>query len=186
MRLLVRSIQQSQASSGPAYGCFCVLYEPCPLLARYPQVLREWLPSGTAAMRLNIDATKQGNLARFFNHSCDGGNLKLLLGRWLGQAGLRDLSTSRKVAGCSMLALRLAPRLGSFPSDRPTHTLRSRVAPCRRTGSLLPRVLFATNRPVSAGEELTWQYGPPNAGPGGRPCLCGTTACLGFMPHEDV
>ncbi|KAL4426808.1 hypothetical protein ABPG77_006594 [Micractinium sp. CCAP 211/92] len=47
-------------------------------------VLREWLPSGTAAMRLNVDATKRGNLARFFNHSCGGGNLKLLLGRRAG------------------------------------------------------------------------------------------------------
>lgn len=61
-----------------------VSLEPCLSLACCPQVLREWLPSGTAAMRLNIDATKRGNLARFFNHSCGGGNLKLLLGRWAG------------------------------------------------------------------------------------------------------
>ncbi|EFN59137.1 hypothetical protein CHLNCDRAFT_137958 [Chlorella variabilis] len=47
-------------------------------------VLREWLPSGTAAIRLNIDATRRGNLARFFNHSCDGGNLQLLLARHTG------------------------------------------------------------------------------------------------------
>jgi len=47
-------------------------------------VLREWLPSGTAAVRLNIDATHRGNLARFCNHSCDGGNVRLVLGRWAG------------------------------------------------------------------------------------------------------
>lgn len=44
-------------------------------------VLREWLPSRTAAVRINIDATRRGNVARFYNHSCDGGNLRLLLTR---------------------------------------------------------------------------------------------------------
>lgn len=40
-------------------------------------VVREILPSGSACLRFNIDATHIGNVARFFNHSCDGGNLKL-------------------------------------------------------------------------------------------------------------
>ncbi|KAJ4763748.1 Histone-lysine N-methyltransferase SUVR3 [Rhynchospora pubera] len=44
-------------------------------------VVREHLPSGKACLRVNIDATKIGNAARFINHSCDGGNLKLLLVR---------------------------------------------------------------------------------------------------------
>lgn len=38
-------------------------------------VIREHLPSGKACLRINIDATKIGNIARFINHSCDGGNL---------------------------------------------------------------------------------------------------------------
>ncbi|XP_039139640.1 LOW QUALITY PROTEIN: histone-lysine N-methyltransferase SUVR3 [Dioscorea cayenensis subsp. rotundata] len=38
-------------------------------------VVREHLPSGKACLRVNIDATKVGNVARFINHSCDGGNL---------------------------------------------------------------------------------------------------------------
>eukprot|EP00249_Psilotum_nudum_P021935 c28307_g1_i4 orf=180-1457(+) len=38
-------------------------------------VLREHLPSQQACLRLNIDATRVGNVARFINHACDGGNL---------------------------------------------------------------------------------------------------------------
>lgn len=34
------------------------------------QVVREVLPSGEASLRVNIDATAKGNLARFFNHRC--------------------------------------------------------------------------------------------------------------------
>ena len=35
-------------------------------------------------MRVNIDATKVGNVARFINHSCDGGNLQPVLVRSSG------------------------------------------------------------------------------------------------------
>ena len=42
------------------------------------QVVRETLPSGLT-LRANIDATLKGNIARFINHSCDGGNLRLAL-----------------------------------------------------------------------------------------------------------
>ena len=44
-------------------------------------VLREVLPSGSAALRTTIDATVKGNIARFFNHRCGGGNLDLLTSR---------------------------------------------------------------------------------------------------------
>ncbi|EIE24024.1 SET domain-containing protein, partial [Coccomyxa subellipsoidea C-169] len=47
-------------------------------------VVREWLPSGDACLRINIDATRIGNVARFFNHSCGGGNLELVLVRCCG------------------------------------------------------------------------------------------------------
>ena len=47
-------------------------------------VLREHLPSGKACMRINIDATRMGNVARFINHSCDGGNLVTKLVRSSG------------------------------------------------------------------------------------------------------
>ncbi|KAK9068508.1 hypothetical protein SSX86_012622 [Deinandra increscens subsp. villosa] len=47
-------------------------------------VVREHLPSGNACMRINIDATRTGNVARFINHSCDGGNLSTVLVRSSG------------------------------------------------------------------------------------------------------
>ncbi|KAF7030978.1 hypothetical protein CFC21_042389 [Triticum aestivum] len=47
-------------------------------------VIREHLPSGRVCMRVNIDATKVGNVARFINHSCDGGNLRPILVRSSG------------------------------------------------------------------------------------------------------
>ncbi|KAJ6434017.1 hypothetical protein OIU84_017684 [Salix udensis] len=47
-------------------------------------VVREHLPSGKACLRINIDATRTGNVARFINHSCDGGNLATVLVRHTG------------------------------------------------------------------------------------------------------
>ncbi|KAI7742355.1 hypothetical protein M8C21_005977 [Ambrosia artemisiifolia] len=47
-------------------------------------VVREHLPSGNACLRINIDATRIGNVARFINHSCDGGNLLTVLVRSSG------------------------------------------------------------------------------------------------------
>ncbi|KAJ4970348.1 hypothetical protein NE237_003447 [Protea cynaroides] len=44
-------------------------------------VVREHLPSRKACLRVNIDATRVGNVARFINHSCDGGNLSTVLVR---------------------------------------------------------------------------------------------------------
>lgn len=41
--------------------------------------VRQLLPSGSAAVRVSIDATRRGNVGRFFNHSCDGGNLEVVL-----------------------------------------------------------------------------------------------------------
>ncbi|CAN6464999.1 unnamed protein product [Victoria cruziana] len=42
-------------------------------------VVREHLPSGKSCLRINIDATRVGNVARFINHACDGGNLSTVL-----------------------------------------------------------------------------------------------------------
>ncbi|CAN4080666.1 unnamed protein product [Withania somnifera] len=47
-------------------------------------VVKEHLPSGNACMRINIDATIIGNIARFINHSCDGGNVCTLIVRSSG------------------------------------------------------------------------------------------------------
>ena len=73
-------------------------------------------------------------------------------------------------------------------------------------GEILPRVALFAARDIALGEELTFSYGQPNsqavAGEvptplpsaaetsGGsrsqRRCFCGTAACSGFMPIDDV
>nr|XP_027066114.1 histone-lysine N-methyltransferase SUVR3-like [Coffea arabica] len=47
-------------------------------------VVKEHLPSRDVCMRINVDATRVGNVARFINHSCDGGNLDTIILRSSG------------------------------------------------------------------------------------------------------
>eukprot|EP00850_Spirogloea_muscicola_P008923 SM000049S16694 [mRNA] locus=s49:113601:114811:+ [translate_table: standard] len=61
----------------------------------YLLVVREHLPSGRACLRLNVDPLLAGNIGRFMNHSCSGGNISVCLTR---------------PAGC------LVPRVGLFAS----------------------------------------------------------------------
>ena len=42
----------------------------CLMGAHCLQAVREYLPSRQASLRLTIDATRVGNIARFFNHRC--------------------------------------------------------------------------------------------------------------------
>lgn len=59
-------------------------------------------------------------------------------------------------------------------------------------GALIPRICLFAARDIQANEELTFSYGEPYDGRRGvshcaaRPCACGTTACLGFLPCEDA
>jgi SET domain-containing protein len=43
------------------------------------QIVRQWLPSQQLALRVNIDATRRGNAARFANHRCGDANCDLVL-----------------------------------------------------------------------------------------------------------
>lgn len=47
-------------------------------------VVKEHLQSGNICIRMNIDATNIGNIARFINHSCNGGNLCTVIVRSSG------------------------------------------------------------------------------------------------------
>nr|CAB3474402.1 unnamed protein product [Digitaria exilis] len=70
-------------------------------------VIREHLPSGKACLRVNIDATKVGNVARFINHSCDRGNLQPVLVRASGSLlprlcffSARDIEEGEELTFC--------------------------------------------------------------------------------------
>jgi len=52
-----------------------------------------------------------------------------------------------------------------------------------RTTSLVPWVALFACRSISAGEELTFSYGPP-ALDSGVPCVCGSSLCSGFLPFD--
>lgn len=56
----------------------------------------------------------------------------------------------------------------------------------RSSGRLLPRVGLFARRDVAQGEELTISYGSPTSTPGPGRCLCGTPACLGYLPSQQV
>jgi SET domain-containing protein len=70
-------------------------------------VARVVLPSAGSALRLNVDGTRRGNVARFINHSCDGGNLDAVLvmakgarrGARAEAKGWRARSSRRPVGG---------------------------------------------------------------------------------------
>ena len=76
----------------------------CVLLS-FTQVVREWLPSCNACVRINVDATYVSNAAHFFSHSCDGGNLLIVLIRrtgslvpMLGMFARRDISAGEELS----------------------------------------------------------------------------------------
>ena len=81
------------------------------------------------------DATVKGNISRFINHDCSGGNLTMVTFRY--------------------------------------------------HGSLISKLGIIASRDILPGEELTMQYGHPNATPNAPPCYCRSKECLGFMPHEN-
>ncbi|KAL3693396.1 hypothetical protein R1sor_007047 [Riccia sorocarpa] len=77
-------------------------------------VLREHLPSGRASVRVNIDATRVGNVARFINHSCDGGNL---------------LPCIIRLAGCPIPKLGLFAERSIFDGEELTYSYGAGVTP---------------------------------------------------------
>ena len=53
---------------------------------------------------------------------------------------------------------------------------------------LLPAVALLAAQDICSGAELCFSYGLPNASgnDGSAPCLCGTAACQGWLPREQL
>ncbi|KAK3282212.1 hypothetical protein CYMTET_10050 [Cymbomonas tetramitiformis] len=118
-------------------------------------VLREVMGSGSASLRINIDATYYGNAARFINHSCDGGNLQIELVR-IGSNPLPRVAffTSRGVPAYSELTF----AYGDIP---------------------VPNVHKAHQSSNENGETNN------TAGLSHAVCKCGTPACSGWLPRDE-
>lgn len=128
------------------------------------QVVRQHLPSGRAALRFNIDATRRGNVARFVNHRCGDPSATLaivwrcgeflpvvaLVARRALQAG-EEVTWSYGEPSCSPAA---AVREGDPVDSRAVQAARE-----------------ADMSTVDAGEG-TWR----------EACRCGSDLCTGVLP----
>lgn len=151
---------------------------PCSLLMRlagaWPQVVREVLPSRTASLRISIDATRVGNVARFINHACDGGNLvPVLVGACVLPPELAQMAGAYQgIPPALSLAAGRVGRRTAAPC--PTHAVSHAGQPqgvtvccclawpqVREPGNLLPRVCLYASCDIDAGQELFFSYGEP-------------------------
>lgn len=156
-------------------------------------VVRAFLPSGTACVRVNIDATTQGNVGRFFNHACDGGNLRVSLLQATGSALLRVAFFARRGIqdgeeltfsyGSSPPAAPEPPE-PDLPAQReehrdstPAHAKRRRDADSAPADEPIGRDEVEAPSPRKKARQLPAQ-------PRLRRCFCSTGSCSGWLPFD--
>lgn len=134
-------------------------------------VLREHLPlRKPLALRINIDATQKGNVARFINHSCDGGNLQPVVVR-------------RR--GALLPAVALIARRHVHPGEEFTFSYDGSL--CARPPSQQQAAAGSTS--MLALESRQHEHVVRSSSQqhtARRPCACGTKACLGYLPNTPV
>jgi SET domain len=122
------------------------------------QVVRQHLPSGQAVLRINIDATRRGNAARFINHRCGDPNTVLIIVWRCGMLlpSVAVLARSRLQTG-DELSMSYGDARGSIlgPCDQGT----------THTASVPPD-----------DERRCWQDVRL------EPCYCGSSSCKGYLP----
>ncbi|GAX84548.1 hypothetical protein CEUSTIGMA_g11969.t1 [Chlamydomonas eustigma] len=168
-------------------------------------VVREMLPSGVI-LRTNIDATSRGNVAKFFNHSCDGGNLRQVLiqrsGSLLPAVALfarRDIEIGEELTfayglpnpGIDLIA-NPGPELAVVNQEHKqvtnSHLCSGQERPdpvdFNRNAWRNPFSL-PSNKKFAAGKSTMQKKDGSFAGRLVlQPCLCGTLSCLGWMPNN--
>lgn len=55
-----------------------------------------------------------------------------------------------------------------------------------RVGVNLPRLALFASGDIAPGEELTFRYGDEKSALSKCKCLCGSSHCLGFLPHDGL
>lgn len=139
------------------------------------QVVRQHLPSGRAALRFNIDATRRGNVARFVNHRCGDPTAVLVIvwrsGEFLPVVSLvarRALEVGAEVTWSYGDA---APAEGARAGARDAGA--SQEAP-GADGAAFEDAEGLQDQKGSALEagQVTWR----------EPCFCGSSRCTGVMP----
>ena len=169
---------------------------------------------------MNIDATKVGNVARFFNHryikpalclasfpcNCTSPCISCMYAAQSqsSQASMHG-STQQTNHTQYVLVMLFDAATGDLCCSCDGGNLNLEVV--RARGHHLPHVALFANRQIKQGEELTFSYGQSRPEPSPsehcgavsasmhtalaalhstprhrRQCLCGTTACMGFLP----
>lgn len=129
------------------------------------QVVRQHLPSGSAAVRFNIDATLRGNMARFVNHRCGDPSAVLVI-VW------RSGEYLPVVALVSRRALSVGDEITWSYGD-PSQDEQQQFG--------------ASSSPNRGVDGQVAVAGPHSDNPAAQAsrrevCLCGSDVCTGFMP----
>lgn len=139
------------------------------------QVIRQYLPSGRAALRFNIDATRRGNVARFVNHRCGDPTTALVIvwrcGEFLPVVSLvarRALEVGEEVTWSYGEAVPAeGARGGRSVATGSPKAGAGDGAEFEDAEGLLDKEAYASEAEKEAWREV---------------CLCGSSMCTGVMP----